>query len=247
MQKIKELYRSTYSGENIVTELTYEHGEWSPVTEHIENAVFNVHTTSQAIAIGNGETRLGFDLRFIANHKGGILATDKLQSYGCNALYRDFAPDFLVAVGPAIIDEIANSGYTDNNIVYTNAQYLVKYPGKFYIIPQNPTLDAGALAVYLACFDGHTKIFMLGYDSNHGTEPVNNVYKNTPGYPTSDTLENNSVFWSKSLINVISAYPKVDFVRVTPTPDYWMDSELQKIPNLRQIDFRQFVIEADIG
>jgi hypothetical protein len=32
-----------------------------------------------------------FDLKFIASHKGGILAANKLQSYGCNALYRDLA------------------------------------------------------------------------------------------------------------------------------------------------------------
>jgi len=247
MQKIKEIYRSNYSGENIVTELTYEKGEWAPVTEHIPNVVFNTHTTSQAIAIGNGQSRLGFDLKFIANHKGGLLAVDKLQSYGCNGLYRDFAPDFLVAVGSAIIEEIANSGYTTDNIVYTNAQYLSKYPGKFYIVPQNPTLDAGALALYLACFDGHTKIYLMGYDGNQGLEPVNNVYKDTAGYPASTIMENNTLFWSKSLINVMTAYPMVDFVRVAPNANYWMDSELAKLPNLRQIDFRQFVLEADIG
>ena len=247
MQKIKEIYRSSYAGEHIITELTYEQGQWTPVTEHITNSVFNTHVTSQAVVIGNGESRLGFDLSHIKDHSGGILAANKLQSYGCNALYRDFTPDFLVAVGVDIIDEIAKSGYTQDNIVYANAQYVLKNPGKFYIVPQNPTFDAGALALYLACFDGHTKIFMLGYDGNHGFGPTNNVYKDTPGYPSSDHLENNTTFWARTLSTVISTYPNVDFVSVMPTKDYWMDESLLTLPNLRQIDFRQFVLEADIG
>ena len=247
MQKLKELYRSTYAGESIVTDLTYEGGEWTPVTEMISNAVFNVHTTSQAIVIGNGQSRSNFDLGFITRHRGGLLAADKLQSYGCNALYRDFTADFLVAVGPAIIDEIAGSGYTGDNIVYTNAQYIQKYPGKFYLIPQNLTYDAGALAVYLACFDGHTKVFLLGFDQNHGVEPTNNIYKDTPGYPTSNMTENNTAFFSQTLSAVISTYSQVDFVRVMPTKDYWMEDSLQRLPNLRQIDFNQFAIEADLG
>ena len=246
MQKIKQLYRSTYTGESIVTELTYQDGEWNPITESVPNSVLNVHTTTQAIAIGNGESRLGFDLRHIANHKGGILAKDKLQSYGCNGLFRDFTPDFLVAVGGIIIEEIANSGYTENNIVYTNAQYILQYPGKFYVIPQNLTYDAGALAVYMACFDGHKKVYMLGFDQNQETQLVNNVYKNTNGYPTSDTSENNTSFWASTLTNIMQAYPNVDFVRVMPTKEYWLDESLQRIPNLRQIGFRDFVLEADI-
>jgi len=247
MQKLKEIYRSNYAGETIVTDLTYQASSWEPTTEHIPNAVFNTHVTSQAVVIGNGESRLGFDLKHIARHQGGLLAADKLQSYGCNALYRDFTPDFLVATGDGIISEIAQSGYTAEHIVYTNAQYVLKYPSNFYIVPQNPTFDAGALAVYMACFDGHDKIFLLGYDSYHGEGIMNNVYKDSPGYLASTVVEDKSVFWAKTMASVMRTYSNVDFVRVMPTADYWIPDELARIPNLRQIDFRGFVLEADIG
>jgi hypothetical protein len=247
MQKLKQLYRANYAGENIVTHLTLENNEWTTATEFVPNQVTNTHTTTQAVAIGNGESRLEFDLTHLTNHKGGLFGVDKLQSYGCNALYRDFTPDFLVATGDAITKEIADSGYTASNIVYANAATLLAYPGKFYLIPQNAHFDAGALAVYLACFDGHTTIYMLGYD-NYDDEvgPINNVYKDTAGYPAS-TDEDNGEFFALSLTDVMKTYNDVDFVRVMPAKDSWMPDRFRPLPNLRQINYRDFVLEADVG
>ena len=61
---------------------------------------------TKVFCIGNGESRKSFDLQ-------------KLKSlgkiYGCNALYRDFTPDVLVAVDNGIMHEIYQSGYCQNN------------------------------------------------------------------------------------------------------------------------------------
>lgn len=246
MQQLKKMYRSSYAGETVVTQLSYTRGEWIPVTEHVPTQVSNTFTTGQAIAIGNGETRKEFDLTHIANHRGGLLAKDKLQSYGCNALYRDFTPDFLVAVGDTIVKEIAESGYTENHIVYANGEHIILYPSKFYLIPQNVSYDAGALAIYLACFDGHKKIFLMGYDGCHGLGPVNNVYKNTNGYPSSEA-EQDETFWNITLKSVMETYSDVDFVSVMPTKDWYASDVFHSLMNFRQITFREFVIEADIG
>lgn len=227
MQKLKQIYRANYAGEDIVTELVLSENEWTPVKEFIPNSVFNTHTTSQAVAIGNGESRRKFDLAHITRHKGGLFAADKLQSYGCNYLYQEFTPDFLVAVDAEKVEKIADSGYCTDHIVYTNAQYVVDYPGKFYLTPQNPAFDAGSLAAYLACFDGHRKIFLLGYD----------------GY----TDEPSDVFWVKTLSEVIATYPGTEFVRVMPTAKYACSLTLQRNANFRQISIDDFVREADIG
>ena len=246
MQKLKEIYRSNYAGENVITNLTLQHGEWNPETEFVPNAVFNSYTTTQAVAIGNGESRLVFDLQHIANHKGGLFGSNRLQSYGCNALYRDFTTDFLVATGDDIIDEIANSGYCSNGIVYTTAEYVVKYPGKFYLVPQNVHFDSGSLAAYMACFDGHKKIFLIGFDGYHGEPGLNNVYKHTDNYlPPSKSQ--NGAFWERSLHTIMSTYSNVEFVRVCHTAESWVPGDLDVLPNLRQINYRQFVLEADLG
>jgi hypothetical protein len=230
MQKIKQLYRSNYSGENVVTQLTLEGGEWNPTTESVPNSVFNTHTSTQAVAIANGPTREVFDLTHIANHKAGLGGADRLQSYGCNRLYKEFTPDFLIAVGDENVKEIADSGYCDNNIVYANGDALLAYPGKFYLVPQNVYYDAGSLAAYMACFDGHKKVFLMGYDS----------YTEQKDHP-------NQTFFVQTLATVINTYSDVDFVRVMPLDTYSLITELDSLPNFRQIDYRAFVLEADIG
>jgi hypothetical protein len=248
MQKLKQIYRSSYSGENVVTTLTLEGNEWAPETEFVPNSVFNTHTTTQAIIIGNGESRQGFDLIHIANHKAGLGGADRLQSYGCNALYRDFAPDFLVANGDGIVKEIADSEYTHNHIVYTHGQHLLDYPGKFYLIPQNVPYDAGSIAAYLACFDGHKKVFLLGFDAYDSDEAhtVNNIYKGTDNYLAEDETQNHT-FWMKTMTTVMSTYSDVEFVRIMPYDTWQVPSAFANFLNFRQISFRDFVLEADLG
>lgn len=228
MQKLKQIFRSNYAGESIVSELVLSDNEWEPKTEYIANSVFSTYTTKQAIAIGNGPSRQEFDLNLIKNHRGGLFARNKLQSYGCNLVINEgFEPDFLIATDPNKVKEIANSNYSVNHIVYTNAQYIIEYPNKFYLIPQNPSYDAGAMAAYLACFDGHRKIFLLGYDD----------YIDSP----------ESTFYIKTLTSVMDTYKDTEFVRVCPTVKYACSSQLHSRVNFRQISFRDFVIEADVG
>lgn len=246
MQTLKRLYRANYAGENIVSNLVLKGGEWTPTVEYVPNAVTNIHVTAQAVCIGNGESRRDFDLKWIEEHKGGRLAKDKLQSYGCNALYREFTPDFLVARGKEIVAEIAATDYCADNIVYATADAILEYPGKFYLVPQNIPYDSGALAAYLACFDGHKKVFLLGYDQYDQVEAVNNIYKDTPGYPRSND-EQNGEFFTLSLQNVVQTYNDVEFVRVMPLSTWWQPPVFHTLLNFRQISYREFIIEADFG
>lgn len=246
MQQLKKLYRNQYTGENVITKLTLENAEWNPEAELVPNSVFSTHTTTQAIVIGNGESRLDFDLTHIANHKAGLGGADRLQSYGCNALYRDYNSDFLIATGDDMVAEIANSGYCNNNIVYANGDALLKHTGKFYLVPQNVYYDAGSLAAYMACFDGHKKVYLLGFDSYHNTGPHNNVYKGTNAYPPEDQWSSND-FFTSTLYHVMTTYSDVDFIRVMPTNTWWWPDSMLGLLNARTITFRDFVLEADIG
>lgn len=227
MQKLKQIYRSTYTGENVVTTLSLNNSEWNPETEFIPKGVFNTFATKQALAIGNGSSRNDFPLIHIANHKAGFGGANRLQTYGCNGLYKHFVPDFLIVVGDDTIAEIANTEYTNEHIVYVNSQHLQQHPGKFYMIPQNLPFDAGSLALYMACFDGHKKIYMLGYDS-HSEHQM-------------------GTFWEKTLLTVMSTYSDVEFIRVMPTSLWSIPAGLESLLNFRQIGFREFVLEADIG
>jgi len=54
------------------------------------------------VVFGNGESRKNWTLKPLAN----------ATTWGCNAMYRDFAPDNLIAIDVGIQNEIVASGYT---------------------------------------------------------------------------------------------------------------------------------------
>ena len=245
MQIIKRLYRKDYTGEDVITNLTYENTERNKTEEFVPNQIANLQVSNRALIIGNGPSRLNMDLSIIARHKAGIRGRSRLQTYGCNALYRDYTPDFLIANGDSIVSEIADSGYCDEHVVYANGWAVAGYPKKFYLLPQDPAWNAGSQATYLACFDGHKKIFLLGFDGNELNGTNDNVYADTAGYPSvNDTVSEE--FWVHSMTRIFKMYSDVEFVRVMPTAQYTIPEMWKYCTNLRQVDFRQFAIEADL-
>ena len=59
--------------------------------------------------VGNGESRKGLNLEKLQN-SGAV--------YGCNAVYRDFNPDALIAVDRGMMHEIYRSGYCVHNVCH---------------------------------------------------------------------------------------------------------------------------------
>jgi hypothetical protein len=245
MLKINKAYRTNYTGENIVIDRKYVDGSWHDITEFLTPAITNAQISNRAVIIGNGVTRLDFDMRAIFEHRGGLLGVDTVQTYGCNALYRDYSPDFLIARGDNIITELANSDYTIDNVVYTSSLHLFKNPNKFYLIPYDPYCDAGTTAAYIAAFDGHKKIFLLGFDNQDTPGHNYNVYADTSGY---DIINSNisDQKWIVDRASLINAYEDVDFIWVTNKGRTLMPNEWKACVNLRQISFRDFVLEANL-
>jgi hypothetical protein len=248
MKTFAQMYRKTYTGEEVVSELTYTNASWSIAKEWIPNAVFNNQISNQAVIIGNGISRKDFNLKILQNHHGGMLGASKLQLYGCNALYRDMTPDFLVVSGLAdgIIKEVANSGYCDNNVVYADAMHVQEYPGKFYLIPQDPGWNSGSMATYLACFDGHTKIYLLGFDCQDTPQFNYNVYAGSNGYQPVTGAQVDSSFLELTMKKVFDTYNQVQFIRVMPTAHASIPESWKYCLNFSQIDFRGFAISADL-
>lgn len=245
MLSLARKYRRGYAGEDIIVERKFENGTWNTTTEHVPNQVTNSQISNRAVVIGNGVTRLDFNLSCLKVHSG-LLGSKTVQTYGCNALYRDFAPDFLVATGnKGIVEEIATSGYTDDHVVYSNALHLLEFPNKFYLIPHDPYADAGTTAAYLAAFDGHTTIYLLGFDGNNVDQHNNNVYADTNGYDTTETHIGGDK-WIQNHKQLFDVYPDVDFVWVTPYGRNLIPEPLKYCLNFRQINFRDLVLQADL-
>jgi hypothetical protein len=246
MLTLKKTYRTEYTGENIVVERHHTGGVWHDQFEFVPNAVFNNQISNKACVIGNGPSRATFNLELL-DHPMGILGADSLQTYGCNAVYRDYTPDFLICSGSAdIVKELAEGNYIKDNVVYTNAHNLLAYPNKFYLLPNDPYTDAGTAALSIAAFDGHKKIYMLGFDGQDSPGYNYNIYAGTNGY---EPLIGSKVLdykWIEDHKKVFDVYTDVKFIRVTPKGREPIPESWKYCTNFSQIDFRTFVLECGI-
>lgn len=233
---ISQHYRTSYTGEDVVVERTIDKGAWKTVCDYVPNQVTNDAGTGVAVIIGNGTSRESFSL----SH----LVKPQIQTYGCNALYRDFSPNFLITTNK-IASEMVSTGFTIENIVYSDLSTLLEYPQQFYLIPHNPYLDCGTTAAYLAAFDGHTRIYMIGFDGQDTPGFNYNVYSNTVGYDNKDATVSDEK-WIENRRALFFAYPEVDFVWVTPNGKHDIPERLKHCHNHRQLSHRGLVLECDL-
>lgn len=244
---MESFFRRDYQGEYVVFLTTQVKGQVTQKREWVPNTIVQRHT-GNAIVFGNGRSRTELNAPYAVfeDHKGGLHASKKLTTYGCNAFYRDASPHILVVKHPAMAREIAESGYADNNIVITTSKNILSYPDKFHLIPFDPGFAAGPTALYLAAFDHHNRVYFLGFDCHESDNYNNNVYAGTNSYAGPNAHVSSEV-WEAQAKQVFDAYPGVEFIRVMPTSSARMPEIWKYATNLRQIDFKQFVSEADIG
>jgi hypothetical protein len=166
---------------------------------------------------------LGFDYRILQRHRGGLLSSLKLQTYGTGIIAEDMRLDFAVDIDSAQLQKLIESKYYEDNVVYTTARNCIQNPGDFYLIPQAPRLLMPALPVYLAAFDGHKEIFLLGY---------------------SKQMQFDNERWFDNVNEVFQAYAGVKFYLVgepTIMPDTWLECA-----NVKTMTYREFVSYCDV-
>jgi len=182
--------------------------------------------------IGNGESRRPFNL----NALRGIGPI-----YGCNALYREFSPDVLVARDKGIIEEILSSSYQGRFARFYPLEQFVTLDDKKYHVPklQIGKWGAGALALWLLCQLQLKSIYLLGVDCYQHTGKVNNVYKGTDNYLAADQVK---IYSKDALVyrEIFSSYKGVTFYRIggedlSLLPDHWL-----KVPNFRTLTYDGF-------
>ena len=130
-----------------------------------------------AFIIGNGTSRLEFDITLLKN--AGTM-------FGCNALYRDYypkhdLPDYLVAIDPGIITEIECSTFPASRFIVppTNEQWEPAAAN-----PNRPRSNAGTNAALEAMKMGHKQLIFIGFDflQQDIKQSVSNMYDGTDNY-----------------------------------------------------------------
>jgi len=173
---------------------------------------------SQAFVLGNGLSRQGLTLSDLQQY--GVV-------YGCNALYRDFTPDVLVATDRPIAQEIESTGYALNNKFYTRRPSTES--GALTIPKPYYGFSSGPVAVALAALAGHEKIYMIGFDLGPTeNNKFNNLYAGTEFYKAPDSNPTYTGNWIKQLRQICSDFPDTTFVRA-------YGETTAKIPELDQV------------
>lgn len=184
---------------------------------------------TRAFIIGNGTSRQGFDLDSLRPY-GKI--------YGCNALYREFTPDVLVATDRPIANEIQSTGYAHKHKFYTRRPG----PDSGALTLSHPFWPycSGANALGLALIDGATTVYMLGFDVGSTHSKVNNIYAGTTFYKPQDYHALNNKQWIAQFTSIFRDYPGVAFIRIVN--DFSLTiPEFATINNLTHTTYSDFV------
>jgi hypothetical protein len=184
---------------------------------------------SRAFVLGNGLSRSGIDLNLLKQQG---------QLYGCNALYREFTPDVLVATDTPIATAIQESGYPKTNRFYTRKP--IDGSGALTLPSTYTGYSSGPNALGLACVDGHRNIYLLGFDMGPSENNLfNNIYADTEFYKTSAHPPTFAKNWVKQVKKIMTDYKSVRFTRVQG-PTTAPIIELDSIPNLTHLDLDTF-------
>jgi len=174
-EDIKPIEWKQYTGETVNTNLIIRGGKKYQETQYYEDKVKAV-PRGNAYVIGNGPSRKGFDLNKLP-------ATG--QTYGCNALYRDFVPDYIFSVDTKMTVKMLEDKVYEKCIHYAPALEVNRPHGKdkLHLTPNNPHWISGNQAFWTACVHGHKNIFLIGFDfREYGEGQLNNIYQDTKNY-----------------------------------------------------------------
>ena len=162
---------------------------------------------SRAFIVGNGKSRNKFDLEQLRKH-GTI--------YGCNALYRDFKPDYLIAIDEAITEEIKASDFPPGRFIYPPFEEQFEHPefNPFTRLRSN----AGMNAMIEAVKHGRRELVCLGFDFIIQNElATDNMYQGTQCYgPETRTNLADGLRRARYLEWFVKKHPSVSFKLMLP-------------------------------
>ena len=184
-----------------------------------------------AFVLGNGRSRLNANLDVLKNH-GTI--------YGCNALYREFEPDHLIAVDVKMINEIIASGYHKTHSVWTNPNKGVTTKSNVNFFTPHKGWSSGPTALWMAAQKGYKKIYILGFDYQGLSGKFNNVYADTFNYKKSSDAATFHGNWLNQTEKVITEFKHIHFYRVIQPNGYIPDKLGNSLNNLTHITVSEF-------
>lgn len=183
---------------------------------------------AEAFVLGNGRSRQGLNLHALRQHG---------QIYGCNALYREFEPDVLVACDKAISEQIQHSGYAQKHKFYTRKPIdglgAQRIPERYW------GYSSGQAALAIACQDLCVPVYLLGFDLGSTDTKFNNVYADTEFYKRSNDRPTYSGNWIRQTMQIAKDYSDIVIVRVLGAESAQI-KDFESVRNLQTMSIENF-------
>jgi len=158
--------------------------------------------TDPVFLIGNGKSRENFDLERL--RKVGTII-------GCNAIYREFTPDLLIAIDAKMLREIKDANYKGNVLMPRSRAVAIPHALKWKTERYN---TSGCFAMKLISqVMEPTKCYMLGMDGYTG-----NIYDGTKNYAVNTVKSFNSI--NKNYLLALEDLGETIFINVNEK-DAW--------------------------
>lgn len=162
------------------------------------------------VVLGNGASRSAFVLNQL-NQFGTV--------YGCNAIVRDWFPDYVACVDPLMVEEVKKSGFPEEKILTPQGEECFEpvemYQMLFNQTPQaTPKIGAGQFSLLHAIKNGAKYIRVIGFDflcADDG-KALSNMYEGTHGYgPETASNIQQTRYRFNYFIWLLKKYPEVKF------------------------------------
>ena len=128
-------------------------------------------------------------------------------------------------------------GYETMYIVWLNDEKIISFENK-------QSYGAGSSAIQMASFDKPETIYLLGFDIYSKDDKINNIYKDTKCYNSSDSSSKSPDKWIHEMKTIFTENPLVSFVRVSNednNPMEWVNAN-----NVKRISYTQLWDELGV-
>jgi len=192
----------------------------------------NPNDSQTFFVLGNGLSRIPVDLNSLKQY--GLV-------FGCNALYREYDPDYLVAVDVKMVLELNKHKYQyKNSQVWTNPNKAYSNMSKFNFFQPSKGWSSGPTALWLASSYAPLQVFILGFDFKGTGDNFNNIYADTENYKKSHDGATFHGNWLKQTVAVITENPRINYVRVI-AQDNFCPEELNILNNYSTMKITDFI------
>lgn len=182
-----------------------------------------------AFIIGNGISRKGFDLNKLK---------DK-TTIGCNGIYNEFTPKFIVAIDDVYIDILYNSDFPQHRLLIP-PEYE-----RFEMNNSGRRSNAGMNAMLEAIKKGNTTLYCLGFDFliKDKDKSLSNIFEGQEGYgPETKANYTDNLNRVQYLNWFTKQYPDIEFIFVLPRSD--LEIHDLTSPNISGIFYDDFEKEV---